>query len=109
MQTDTSILVYLRSPSGEYLAQTAAGWGFVSAPDQAHVFDYHEDHVSQQLEAVRRDLGVILIAWPCDPGLLRETCDNCGFEVFPTSAIFDGSRFLCSACSQLATPQCSAP
>jgi hypothetical protein len=98
MQADPSISVYLRSPAGDYLAHTADGWGFVSDPDRAHIFDYHADAVPQQLEAVQRDLGLILIAWPCDPNLVRETCDLCGKQLFPTAAIFDGSRFLCRPC-----------
>ena len=104
MQAHPPIPVYLRSPSGDYLAQASVGCQFVSAPDQAQVFDYHADEVSQQLEAVQRDLGLILIAWPCDPTLVRETCDRCGEKVFPTSAIFDGTRFLCRTCHHEAAP-----
>ena len=102
MQADQSIPIYLRSPAGDYLARTKDGWGFVSESSQAHVFDYHADQVPQQLAAVHRELGVVLIAWPCDPTLLRETCDACGGTMFPTSATFDGTRFLCQACRRSA-------
>ena len=98
MHDDRSIPVYLRSPTGDYLACVGGDWRFTDDAAQAHVFDYHADEVPRQLEAVQRDLGLILIAWPCDPALVRETCDLCGQKIFPTSAIFDGSRFLCRAC-----------
>jgi hypothetical protein len=98
MHESRSLPVYLRTPAGDYVASTASGWAFVSGPDEAHVFDYHADEVPQQLAAVQRDLGLTLIAWPCDPNLVRETCDACGNKMFPTATHFDGARFLCLAC-----------
>jgi len=100
MQATPSIPVYLRSPAGDYLARTEAGWEFVSDPSQAHVFDYHADEVPRQLATVQRELGLTLIAWPCDPSLIRETCDVCGNMMFPTSATYDGTRFLCPECNR---------
>ena len=98
MPDDQAIQVYIRNAEGEYLACEGEDWSFASDVSRAHVFDYHADAVHQQLEEAHRDLGIIWIAWPVDPNLVRETCDVCGEKIFPTSTTFDGVRFLCRIC-----------
>jgi hypothetical protein len=96
--------VYIRNMEGAYLTRAGDDWTFVPDSAKAHVFDYHKDAIARQLESIQSDLGIILIAWPVDEQLVRETCDGCGARILPTAALFDGTRFLCRACQHTPPP-----
>ena len=103
MSAPTGIKVYIRNLEGGYLTDSGDDWAFTPERAIAHIFDYHADEVALQLAQAQLDHGVRWIAYPVDPTLVVETCDACGQRMRITDAAFDGSRFLCPACSTYPT------
>ncbi len=92
------IKVRVTNAAGEFLAVQGGRWGFTSQRDRAAVFDYQDDHVTEQLEVIRRTQGLELKPVPLDPREFYETCDRCEREVLPFMAFFNGKEFLCTEC-----------
>jgi hypothetical protein len=94
-----SVKVFIRNLLGQYLAcDEGEHWSFTDDRRKAHVFDYQQDDVAEELRIVQRDHGAIWVAEPLDPNLRREICDRCGVSLHTREAYFDGARFLCPNC-----------
>ena len=98
MHETIGIKVFIRNLAGEYLAGEGEDWSFTSSMAQAHIFDYAEDQVADQLAEAQRDFGVNWVAHPVDPDLIGETCDICSLHLRTTEAIYNGTSFVCPAC-----------
>ena len=73
-------------------------WSFTEDFTQARVFDFIRDRIAEQIEALRREHGLLLSAIAVDPLERYEICDVCGHRTMPYSIFFDGRRFFCPSC-----------
>jgi len=92
------IKVLIVNEEGQYLAGTAANWGFTEERMHARVFDYSQDHVPELLRLVKHAHGQIWIAIKLDSCEADEFCDRCGGRTPAVAAFFDGVEFLCEGC-----------
>jgi hypothetical protein len=93
------IKVLIVNEDGLYLAGTGTCWEFTDERSRARVFDYHADHVLEQIQLVRNAYGVIWVAVRLDPREAFEFCDRCGSRMVAMRAFFNGKEFLCKACN----------
>ncbi len=98
MTEPETIKVLIVNEEGQYLTGTATHWEFTEDRARAKVFDYHRDHVADQIKLVRNARGTIWVAVRLDPREAYEFCDRCGSRMVSVKAYFDGQQFLCSAC-----------
>jgi hypothetical protein len=98
MNDADAIKVLIVNEYGQYLSGTASHWEFTEERLRARVFDYHNDHVTEQLQLVRKVYGSIWIAVKLDPQETYEFCDRCGTRMTAMHAVFDGTEFLCREC-----------
>jgi len=92
------IHVVLRDGYGRYLAGQRDMWTFTEDLSQAKVFDFIRDHISEQVEILRRDHGLELSIVSIDPVERYEVCDFCGHRTMPYSTYFDGKNYFCRDC-----------
>ncbi len=104
-----AIRVVIRDLDGRFLAEREQGWSFTSDITRARVFDYLGDGVAEQLDNVRKQLGVLWAAVPANPRDVCEVCDQCGRLTLPLQAFFDGTRFFCPECRNRARPEPGTP
>lgn len=97
------IKVVLRDLDGRYLAGHTGAWNFVDDPRTARVFDYVRDRISEQLEALEYQHGLVLTAVTLDPRDRYEICDRCGTRVMSVRTFFDGTEYLCPDCHEQKT------
>jgi hypothetical protein len=99
MYAPEALPVFICNPDGAFLARLGHQWGFTLDRSRAHVFDYHGDEIAVQLRQAWSYFGVDCDAFPVDPQLATEKCDDCCRTLLcSTDAHFDGSRYLCPAC-----------
>ena len=98
MSDNHSIKVFIRSPDGAYLRGAGAKWELTPERIKATVFDYVRDRIAEQLEGIRKNHGLPLVAVLVTAEDIHETCDSCEQIVVPSRAFFDGKQFLCGAC-----------
>ena len=91
--------VLIINEEGQYLCGTAAHWEFTDDRARARVFDYVEDHVSEQIQLVRHAYRAIWIAVRIDPSEAYEFCDQCGARMMSWEAFFNGNQFFCPNCN----------
>jgi hypothetical protein len=96
-----AIKVLIVNEDGRYLTGTATQWEFTDDRNRAKVFDFHRDHVADQIRMVRKAHGTIWIAVRLDPREAYEFCDRCGTRLLSMDAFFDGRQFLCKDCRVL--------
>lgn len=98
MSESESIKVIIVNEHGQYLAGTATHWEFTEDRTRARVFDYHADHVAEQLDLVRNAYGSVWVVMRLDPREAYEFCDRCGARMLARRAYFNGKEFLCAEC-----------
>ncbi len=98
------IKVLIRSLDCEYLAGSKGRWGLTRDRSKAAAFDYLRDRVDEQLQTLRREQGLVLVAEAADPRDAYESCDRCARRGVPLNMQFDGKRFLCPHCAESPRP-----
>ena len=98
MTESEAIKVLIVNEEGQYLAGTGKYWEFTEDRSRARVFDYHADHVVDQIQLVRNAYGKIWVAVRLDPSEAYEFCDRCGSRMVATRSFFNGKEFLCAHC-----------
>jgi len=97
--------VFIQTENGAYLTGSGTQWEFTGERTRGTVFDYVEDRISEQLEAILRTHGIALVAVPVDPAEIHEACDDCACLVAPARAFYDGKKFLCDYCKDAVWPE----
>jgi hypothetical protein len=100
MNDREAVKVVIVNDDGQYLSGTATHWEFTDDRNQARVFDYLGDRVSETIELIRKVHGRVWIAVKLDPREVYEFCDRCGRRMRAFRAFFDGQRFLCAECRE---------
>jgi formylmethanofuran dehydrogenase subunit E len=100
--SETDFKVILRNAQGKFLAEDDNGFYFTTERRAAKVLNYLADHVAEQLHDLRQATKIELIPEPVPLEEVYELCDRCGELFLPTMVLFDGKRFLCRECAELA-------
>ena len=101
-----AIHVVLRDGCGRYLSGNTNTWRFTEDFNAAHVFDFIRDRISDPIDLLKREHGLVLSVIAVDPLERYEVCDLCGERTMPYSIYFDGKTFFCHECrgKEIAVP-----
>ena len=98
MTVSKALLVRIRNSEGKYVGGDAKKMDFFDDINKAIIFDFHRDHIDQQLELIRLTQGIVLKVVPLDPKEIHESCDRCGRIALSFQVFFDGKLYLCGEC-----------